>query len=111
MADRHVAVLARNGKRLHLLDRVAAGGRVTRMPDRTVAPEPFEHVLAEHVGDQALRPVLMQVRAVARHDPACLLPAMLQSKQPQLRQRRRLRVAEDTEDTAFFFEFIVDEIH
>jgi hypothetical protein len=81
------------------------------MPDRTAAFEAFEHVFAEHVCHQTLRPVLVQVRTVARHDPASLLPTMLQSKQPQLRQSRRLGVSENAENAAFFFEFVRNYFH
>ena len=37
--------------------------------------------------------------------------AVLLSKQPQLRQRRRLSVSEDAENTTFFVKLVQDQIH
>src|SRR5687768_12067140 len=111
MAHCNVAVLAGRGKRLYLFDRVSARGRVTRVADGGRADQFSQNFLTQDIRHQPLRAELMQVAPVARHYPARLLPAVLQSEQPKLRQRRRLGVPKDAENAAFFLKFVQNQVH
>ncbi len=81
------------------------------MPDSARSGELSKHILSQYVGNQPDRTKLVKTTAVARNDSASLLPAMLQRKQPELRQRRSLRVAENAENPALFLEFVERKIH
>jgi hypothetical protein len=53
----------------------------------------------------------MQSFAVARHDSARFLPAMLKREKPELRQSRGFSVSENAENAAFFVKFVEQKIH
>ena len=106
-----LAVLAGDRKRLDLLDRVLAGGRVSRVPDRARAGQVFEHIFVQHVGDQADSSETGADLRRRRNNAAGLLPAMLERKKPKLRQRRGFRVAENAKNAAFFVKFVENNIH
>src|SRR5688572_17774708 len=104
MANRDVAVLTCHGEGLDFLDRVFSGGRIPRVPDRARADQFTEDLFDENIGDESLRAKLMEVVTIARHDAASLLAAMLKREKSELGQGRRLRMTEDPEYPALFFE-------
>ena len=69
-----------------------------------------QNVFGQNVGDQTFRAKLVQFLAVARHNAARFLPAMLQSEKSELRQCRRFRMSEDAENAAFFVKFIENQL-
>jgi hypothetical protein len=111
VADGDLPVLARDQERLDLFDRVPPRGGVARVADRRSSHQSVQHILGQNIGDQPLRPVLIEVAAVAGHNAARLLAAVLLRKKPKLRQRRGLRMAEDTENAAFFVKFVENQVH
>src|SRR5436190_9542970 len=111
MANGDLAMLTGYRERLHFLDRVFAGGRVSRMPDPTRSSEFFQDILVQNIRDEPDPAKLMQIIAVRRNDSACLLSAMLQSEKPELCQRRGFRVAKNAKNTAFFVKFVEQNFH
>ncbi len=99
MRDRHLAAHAIDHKRLRVFDRARAGGRVTRVPDRTGAFQFFQLSLTKNLRDQAHVFVHKERRpwAVARDNTGAFLAAMLQSEKPVVSQDGRVRMAEHTE--------------
>src|SRR5438552_2883330 len=106
MTDGDLSVLACDRERLHLVDRILARGRVPRVADRGAAGQFFQHFLVEDIGDQSLRAKTVQLLAVARHNTARFLAAMLEREQPELRESRGLLVTEDTKDPAFLVKLV-----
>ena len=94
--------------RLDVPERRTTGRRVAYMTDCRVALEALDHVLArEMVANQPHRLVRMKMIAIVSDNPGSFLPPMLQGMQAQGGMRRRLPVAENTEHTTFFMEFVV----
>ena len=55
------------------------------MPDRYVADQRKQHVLGEHLGDQALVAIAMMLPpAEAGRDPGRFLPSVLESEQREV---------------------------
>ena len=106
MANSDLSVLARDRKRLDLVDRILAGGRISRVPDRTCTFECRKNIRIQNIRDQADRAMLQQFTAIGRYDSARFLPPMLQGKKPELRQRRGFCVTEDAEYSALLVQFI-----
>ena len=106
MTNSDLPMLASHGKRLNFANRVSAGGRIARMPDGAPADEFSQDIFVQDVCDESHRTKLMKLGAVARNDAAGFLPAMLQSEQTELRQRRSFSVTENAENAAFFFKFV-----
>jgi hypothetical protein len=111
VANGDLAVLAIHEKRLNFLDGVLAGRRISRMADRGGSRQLCQYGRVQHVGDQPDASLLEQVAAVGRHDTASLLPAVLQGKQPKLRQRRGLFMAKDAEYAALLAKFVRPTVH
>src|SRR6185503_16338602 len=70
-----------------------AGGRVTAVGDREVAPERGDPPLVEDRADHPEVLVEHQLLAVADRHPGRLLAAVLEREQPERGDRRRLRAA------------------
>ena len=102
MANRDITMLAGNGKRLHLLDRVPARCRIPRVADRTCADKLCQDLLIKNIGNEPDGPVLMKVDPIRGYDTARLLTAVLQGKQPKLGHGRGFQMAKNSKNTAFF---------
>ena len=77
-----------------------AGGGVADVADGDASGEAPELVLGEGVLHQAHRAVGVERLAVAGHDAARLLPAVLERVQPEVGHVGGLGVTEDAEDAA-----------
>jgi hypothetical protein len=107
VGDRQPAAGDVDEQRLDVAQDRLAGGGVTIMTDRGVAPELADDGPgAEIVADQAEPAMGVEVSAVVADDAARLLAAVLQGMEPERRVRSRLIVADDAEDAAFLVEAV-----
>jgi len=106
VADGDLSVLARYGKRLDFLDRVLAGGGISRVANGGCSVEFFECVRLQDIGDKAVGTMFKEIFPVGRDDTAGFLSAMLKCKKAELRQGRRLFVAKKAKDTALLVKFV-----
>src|SRR6516164_433890 len=111
MADRKAAGVELGEQRLHVAQNGLAGRRIAHMADCHLARQPVDHVASrEGVGHEAEAPLGMKPGAVESDDASRLLAAMLQSMQPQRRDRGGLRMTENAEDAALLAEPVAVEI-
>jgi hypothetical protein len=107
MGDGDAAPGIVDGDRLAVLDIVAAGRGVAHVPDGAPARKTLEGILVlEHIGDEAESDMGPKPGAVGSGDAAPFLAAMLQCVKTEIGHIGRFGVAIDSENTAFFVEFI-----
>ena len=80
-----IALNVRNGNRLRVFARLLACGRVADVADRHRTGHRVQRGLIEHLADQTDIFVAMDDTAVVDRDTGRLLPAMLQSKECNIR--------------------------
>ena len=83
-----------------------AGRGVARVPDGQRSPQLRQHIFDKDIRDQAHGLVRAQVHPVRADDPRRLLPAMLQSMQPQVGELFRLGVRINRHHPALFTKFV-----
>src|SRR5687767_3815528 len=103
---RHFAVRAVNLNRLRVPESALPCRGISHVADGARAHEVLECVLIERISDVAHRFVLPQSNSVRRADAHAFLAAMLKGIQAEVREVRRLGMAEDAEDAALFTEFV-----
>ena len=110
VGDREAAEMQIAEQRLHVAQRILAGGRITRVADRGVAGQLADHgLMREVVGDVALGAVRIEALPVKGDDAGRLLAAMLQGMQAQHAMGRGLLDAIDSDNATLLLQMIVIE--
>src|SRR5206468_10608712 len=93
-------------ERLAVLEHGRAAGRVAVVADGEAAAEPRQDLLAEDLRHVAHAAVADEGLPVRGHDARRLLPPVLEGVEAQVRERRRLRMAEDADHAALLVELV-----
>src|SRR5439155_22144265 len=93
-------------ERLAVLEHGRAAGRVAVVADGEAAAEPRQDLLAEDLRYVAHAAVADEGLPVRGHDARRLLPPVLEGVEAEVRERRRLRMAEDADHAALLVELV-----
>ena len=93
-------------ERLAVLEHGRAAGRVAVVADGEAAPEAAQDLLVEDLRHVAHAAVADEGLPVRGHDARRLLPPVLEGVEAQVRERRRLRMAEDADHAALLVELV-----
>ncbi len=103
MANGDVHIIEMVQKRLHILDAVLSGSRVTHMPDGTVPCQSLQiRFVLEHFADQTKITVNQQFSFITWNYPCTLLSTVLQAVQTEVSQLAGIVVSPNAEYATFF---------